>query len=95
MTHNRADGMCTKDRSDCSGYWEFRKSEGGCSYHEKKTGKCNDPSTDYDRINPVCIMLSDCDLAIIDRHKSEGQDTRDFLQRLISENLRVMRDRTP
>jgi hypothetical protein len=50
---------------------------------------------DYDRINPVRLMLSNCDLAIIDRHKSEGQDVRDFLQRLISENLRVMRDRTP
>ena len=51
--------------------------------------------TDYDRINPVCLMLSDCDLAIIEKHKSDGQDMRDFLQRMISENLRVMRDRTP
>lgn len=51
--------------------------------------------TDYDRTEPLCIMLSRCDLAIIDKHKSENQDPRDFLQRLISENLRVLRDRTP
>jgi len=50
---------------------------------------------DYDRTTPIVLMLSDCDLAIIDRHKSENQDPRDFLQRLISENLRVLRDRMP
>jgi len=53
------------------------------------------PTTDYDRINSICLMLSDCDLAIIEGAKNEGQDVRDFLQRMISENLRVLRDRTP
>jgi len=53
------------------------------------------PTTDYDRINPVGLMLSNCDMAIIEGAKSEGQDTRDFLQRMISENLRVLRDSTP
>lgn len=73
---------------------EYRDTGAGEEWHGDGLGRLVH-STDYDRTEPLCLMLSRCDLAIIDKHKSENQDPRDFLQRMISENLRVLRDRTP
>jgi len=52
-----------------------------------------DQITDYERDVPCIVWLSHCDLKIIEGAKSKEQTTVTFLQRLISENLRVIRDR--
>jgi hypothetical protein len=48
--------------------------------------------TDYDRTEPIVLMLSPCDLDIIEGARGEVE-MHDFLQRMISENLRCIRDR--